>query len=927
MFFTTMLLWSAFFIASQLLTPAPKMENARAAGLDDFNFPTATEGRIIPLMWGTDKIKGPNVMWYGDLRIVPIKEKVKVSMFKSKSYIKGYRYYIGFQMGICTGEATLKKIWIGDELVWSGTQSTDGDIQINSKFAQGTFSFYTGSDSQSVDSYLAVHQTPTPAYRGICHGVFKAGFVGESTNIKPWSFEVERITDGLSLGGNATVNSYDANPMNIVYEILTNADWGYGYADADIDLAALVTIGNTLYTEGNGFSMTLSSPRQAGDILDEIERQCDCRRRLDSTTGKFTVALIRDGYSTSGLKVANNSTVLEVQEYSRATWEGTVNYVRVQYKRRANDYTDGYAPAQDGANMQAQNRKVPATYNFPGCKDDALANSLAWREIRANSYPLAKARLKVNREFWSVFIGEPILFTYSCDEFDVVELPMRVIKADLGDPEHPEIVIDVVQDVFTYMSPSFSAPDPSSWTAPDQDLTPFPADEQVAFEAPYAMSRRDEDPNEHRIWCGGASQGRKESGAIIRQRNGVVDPSSGDFYDAGTINAFMYIGTLQSTITPNSTSIEILTDMGVTELKTVGDWELGQDLVNLIMIEGEFLSSGTPTAISGGVSLATPNRGMLDSAQRAHIAGADVYFIDTGGVLTTTSFPADYHVDIRLLPYRDEDQVAIAEGDGGLTEVEIDLDYRERRPYPPTDMEVNSTLYPAATQSLDLGGGVDTKGLAIDYIRRDFRIYDELSQLHTDASGLVGDFPSNNSTVYRLRIYNDPAGAGALIFTGAFLDAASLVVTRTQILAATAGVIPTTLRASITAQHSDLVTPTTRNALDDLYFDFPVDSAEFAPDYNWGVVSVVDTYTANWTAPDTGNYAFVLGTSGPSVWASVNGGAEQQIIIAGNTTGTLTGVVASDTIKVKYKGSVTGTETCVTVGSPVDTEDAYVIFE
>jgi len=929
MFWFTLLLWAATFVASQLLTPDPQIEDARPATLDDFSFPTATEGRVIPIIWGTDKISGPNVIWYGDLRVVPIKEKVKTSMFSSKTFITGYRYYVGFQMGIAHGPCALRKIWIGGELAWSGNQTTDGDITLTHKDAKGTFTFYTGSTTQSVDTYLATHQSPCPAYRGMCYGVFKQGLTGENTSVKPWAFEVTRIPTGLG-GSYHTVNSYDANPMHVAYEILTDSDWGYGYAASDINTTDMLTHAHTLYDEGNGFSLVLSKAMQAGDIIKEIEKQTDCRFRLNNETGKFDVALIRDGYSTSGLKKVDNNTVIELEDFSRGVWEGTTNHVRVQYKRRDNDYTEGYAIAQDMANMQAQNRKIAATYNFPAVRDDDLANSLAWREVRANSYPLAKARAKVNRTFWNAYVGEPVLFDYECDQFVVDDMPMRIIKVDFGSPTEPTITIDLVQDVFTYASPSFAAPDASSWTQPETNLIPFPATDQLAFEAPYGISRRAEYVAENKLYCCGVSQNRRESGAKIRQRNGASDPSSGDFYDAGLMTGFIFVGTLAADYEPDDTTIQVTTDMNATEMLEVTEFEVGNDLTNLVLIEDEFVGCLTATDITGGVQLNNCYRGLMDTAERAHATGATVYFLLGYGALTDTAFPVGNHVDIRLLPYRDSDLAQISESDGGLTEIEIDTDYRERKPYPPSQLELNGTVYPSSTVELDTQSGSteDTKGIEVEFNRRDWRIYDEASQLTTDAEDINSDFPTNNTTQYRMRVYNDPSGANTLLFTVAYATVTktgSILASRTEILRYTSGVIPTEMRISITARHTDEYS-VVREADQDLYFDFDTQSTELANDHNWGVVSSVDTYTGNWTAPDTGSYSFKLGTSGPSIWASVNGGAEQQIITAGSTTGSLTGVTASDTIKVKYKGSVTGNETIVLVESPVDTEDAYVVF-
>jgi hypothetical protein len=53
----------------------PKQQSARSAGLDEFNVPTAEVGRNIPVLFGTKKIKSPNIVWYGDLRTVAVKKK------------------------------------------------------------------------------------------------------------------------------------------------------------------------------------------------------------------------------------------------------------------------------------------------------------------------------------------------------------------------------------------------------------------------------------------------------------------------------------------------------------------------------------------------------------------------------------------------------------------------------------------------------------------------------------------------------------------------------------------------------------------------------------------------------------------------------------------------------------------------------------
>lgn len=924
MFWFTLLLWAGTFALSQILAPEPEREHAKAATLKEFDFPTATEGRIIPLGWGRNRVKGPNVIWYGDLRTRAITEKVQTSLFNTKRVTVGHRYYISIQMGLCLGEATLTKVWYGDELMWSGTQATDGEIQIDKKDLKGTLTFYTGSKTQSVDSYLATQQSPCPAYRNLSYVVWN-GYVGDSPSVKPFAFEVSRIPTGLG-SSYPVVNSYDCNPMEMAYEILTDTEWGYGYPATDINTSEFQSVSNTLYTEGNGVSYILQAQRKAADVLAEIEKQIDGKFRIDASTGKWRVVLARDGYSLSGLREADPSNIREIVDFSRATWDQTINSVRISYERRSNNYATSYAPAQDSANMRIQNRIVPATWTYPGVKDDTLANKVAWRELRAHSYPLAKCRLKVDRSFWDAYVGEVFLFSHTVRGLEITNLPMRITQIDLGNKKEQEIVVDAVQDVFSWKSASYADPDATSWTAPVKTLIPFPSDEQVAFEAPYAISRRDLYPSEGRIWCSGQEQGRLETGFTIRQRNDSGTPS-GSFYDAGESKGFMFIGELDGAIDNNDTTIDVTTDMNVSEILETTAWDIGNDLVNLVLIGDEFIACTGATTITGGIRLTGCYRGLLDSAQASHADEAAVYFICAGGALTDTAFATTNYVDLKLLPF-DVHGNEVSESDGGLTTIQLQMANRERRPYPPTFPEVNGTTYPTIAQNLDTqwGSSEDTKGLKIEWNRRDFRIYDETSQYTVDASTINGDFPSNNSTEYAVEIWNDPDGTPTLLFTTGWQSTATDYAYRTEILRYTNGVEPSRLRIKIKTRHTyESVVYEASQTVD---WDFDVTSTELDGDHNWGALTA-STGSATWTVPDTGTYAFSVGTaldSGASVEARINGGSWTPVITGGGTGGNLAGVTAGDTIEVRHDDSTSGGQTLLTVDSPTSAEDAYAIL-
>lgn len=56
-------------VLAYVLRPKPvSIRPPKAAGIEEFEVPTAEEGRPIQVLFGKKRMKGPNVVWYGDLK-------------------------------------------------------------------------------------------------------------------------------------------------------------------------------------------------------------------------------------------------------------------------------------------------------------------------------------------------------------------------------------------------------------------------------------------------------------------------------------------------------------------------------------------------------------------------------------------------------------------------------------------------------------------------------------------------------------------------------------------------------------------------------------------------------------------------------------------------------------------------------------------
>lgn len=968
-FFVTLLIYAVLFVASELLRPKPALEDARPAGLGDFKFPTATEGRVVPIIWGRVKLSAPNVVWYGDLRQEAIEEEVKTGLWSKDTVVKGFRYYMGVQFALCRGFDAITKVWVGDDVVYSSTSGAGtitisqpelfGGDDLGAGGVAGKLDIFVGSDPQTPSSYLAQFQDAgagtdrTPGYIGTGYCVFRenvnnastarGGYIGNSTTIKPWAFEVERypaLFSGQTSGDNA-VNS-DANPVNVLYELLTHPEWGLDQPAADIDVgvgASFTLAAATCKTEGNGFSMVLDRPRPVVELIREIERQIDGVLFLDHQTGIWKLKLARFDYTPSAAMLLDDDNVKEVRSFTHGAWEDTSNRVVVEFDKRSNNYNVSFAKADDIANAQVQGggtttttRIVTVSSRYPGIKNAALASQIAWRDLRTVSYPLARASLTANRQAWDLRVGDVV--RWSNAKLGISELVMRVSRANYGNLSKGNIELDLVQDVFHYRAASGGSPPATKWDPPSDTLEAFPSDEQLAFEAPRAIHVKDPeysgDDTSSRVWCGARRNGN-EASFYIYERHAAGTPS-GSYDEAGQVYSFLRIGALKSdlaagTAVPTSSiTLEVGPDSQTAIEEVFNDGatidDLGNSLSSLIMVGNEFMLVKSASTSGADVVLANVYRGVLDSVQGDHSATTPVYLLFVGGGLCNRAFVNTYNVDIKLLPRSRYDTLAI----GDATAISVALSKRAMRPLPPAEVSIDGSRYDTAPSLEGSGSGLD--GFRNDYtwLRRDFRSGNEVSNLLDDAGTLFADFPTANSTEYRVSLYGDPSGTNDLVYQSGWVDGSSAVqVTRTEILAAmTGGVLPTEIRVLIRARH-DYGSETDLASRYDLDFTFSPTSS-LTGQFALGAVAANVASNA-YTAAATGTFTVNLGTlrATSNVQYRINGGTWTTTISAGGTTGTIPGVSSSDTIEIRHTAS-DGSDTFVELKNPSSTSVAYGVL-
>lgn len=686
----------ALIVIGELLRPKPKIENPKPNALGDFSFPTAQEGRVIPVAWGTVKISGPNVTWYGDLKHEAITEKQKTGLFSSKRVTLGYKYHLGIQHALCHGYIDeFVSLLMDGRTVALTAMSVGADVisfQMNSPTlfgkekeqggVKGPVKIYRGSFTQPPNEYLRLQlgEPALTAYRPVCYAVMEGCYLGNSGNLVPPEWIIRRTPNPLGLAAGKFNLNGDANPANMLFEIMTDRTWGMGIPSSLIDTSSFVEVGNTLANENYGLSMLVDNEQGGNELLAEILRHIDGVIYSDFETGMFKIALVRDDYDIETLPVFDQTNILSGSlEFARSSWEDTQNTVKIKYLDRSQNYTERVIQQQDLANISVRGGQIEAEeYDFYGVSKAELANYIAARVLRTVSSPLAKVNFDANRTAAKLRPGSVIKLRWP--ELGIENIVLRITEIEGGTIDDPAIRIAAVEDIFAVAAIAYTTPSPSGWVSPNKPPTPLSV--QALVEAPYFIVGGED----RYVLTMGARSGGQEVGYKVYSdpAGGTAFVETNDVIDM-TPTATLVAGYGASTFALDNVGFVVENPVGLVAASITATQRASGE--NLLLIDDEVMAwtsltdNGDGTWTVGGVV-----QGVLDTLPAFHTAGARAYFLTEGfGSTSEDPYASNLSVNVKLLPYTFRTQLPIADATAML----LTLVHRANKPYPAANVKVN----------------------------------------------------------------------------------------------------------------------------------------------------------------------------------------------------------------------------------------------
>ena len=626
-----------------------------------------------------------------------------------------------------TGNQTLR---IKAANIFGGEESEGG--------IDGTLDVMFGADDQPVNSRLQqMLGGLVPAYRKRLTAMFDGMVCAMSKYPKPWAFRVRRVLNGWDGGvwysakAKIILDSgkiHAMNPAHIVYECLTNRDWGRGIPRAKLDDAAFKAAADALWDEAFGLCLKWSRQDKIGNFIQLVLNHVGANLFVSRTTGLWTLRLVRENYNVETIPQFDaDSGLLGIDDDENTADVVAANQIIVNYTRPS-DNTEGSEGVQNAAAIRAAGGVLSESIDYPGIPTPELALRVAQRDLRAK-FGVKKFKVRLDRRGYKVEPGG--VFRVSDPSRGIENLVLRAGRIEDGVLSAGTITISAVMDVFGLPANSYVAVQQPLYTPPS--FVPEPVAQRLVAEATYrdlvgvvdTATFEAITPGTNFITALGAAPSGLSYGYQLNTRLGSTDWKStdADFTPTATITTAIVKGAAPATVS--------LDNLNGLEAVTVG---------TAAAINGEIFRV---TVLNLETKTATLARGCIDTVPASHAIGSRIWFYQDGIGVDTTEYAAGVTVDVQMLTKT---------GAGKLSSESAAIDShtitrRRERPYVPGNVKINSVAYPAKING----------ALTISWSHRDRTL--QADQLIDTTLPSVGPEPG---TSYSMSAYGDGILIGSL---------------------------------------------------------------------------------------------------------------------------------------------------------------------
>lgn len=571
----------------------------------------SSQGLTLPVIYGRTRVAG-NLIWYGDFITIEHKTTTqqggKGGGGVTQEDIK-YTYEAAVMLALCEGEIS------GVGRIWRDKEKFDS-------LAQLRLTLMRGGDEQPLWTHLAQakHADQALNYSGTAYLCSPNYELTKSAQIYQHNFEVIG-----KLGYSGSIP--DANPRDIIRDLLTNQRYGCGFPAESIGDTDRYS--NYCRAVGIFLSPAYTEQGEAQRNISELLEQTNSAAVFSQ--GRLKIVPYGDGnYRGNGAAyIADNKAIYDLTDddfivsgaedpvnVERKTNADAFNQIQVEYLDRNNDYNVAVAEVKDQANIEQYGLRPKEAVKMHGICNGKVAQKVAQQLLQRALYVRNEYEFKLG---WKYCLLEPMdIVTLTDAGLGLDKTPVRITEIE----EDEEGVLSVKAEdypVGVYTTSEYPT-QPSLGYSADYNVSPGNAHAPVIFEAPLQLTG-----GEPQIWmatAGGDMWGGAE----------VWVSTDGDSYTrVGVVNHKARFGSLTAALPSgavfdrtNTLSVEISAGQ-----ITGGTEQDSRDLLTLSYVDGEFLAYANAELKGvGRYTLGNLTRGAYGSAIDSHAAGSQFARID-----------------------------------------------------------------------------------------------------------------------------------------------------------------------------------------------------------------------------------------------------------------------------------------------------------
>lgn len=763
----------------------PKLESQAPPSAEDLEFPTVDETRKIPVIYGTVKMKSLAVIWAGnDFRY----EKMEKSggLF-SDDVTLGYRYFISLACAISFGEIRLKRIYFKDAVGYEyfslqnpekTSLFSNGDLEYNIDKRKlfktestitpddgvgGYFNFFSGTSDQPASDFITTTfgANKLPNFKNVSYLIFRDFYWGNNRVLPQVDVEVERLPNQVCDGDDYFIedfnNNKDSNPMEILFDIMTNEEfYGVSIPAEKIDKESFKEAGRILKEEGFGLSLIFEGGSSFEDIKKDIQKHVSCNLFVSYLTGKWTVKLNRQDYDINTIKTIDITNIKNINKYTKTEISSLSSELKINYIDRNSDYKKRTLSAKSPTVLRLRGNPKVQDDEFLACKDRNLAAKIASREIKAYSKPLISLEVIVDRTSFGLQMGDVVNVNYP--KYNINNKVFRVTEVDLGEFNKRQIKLSLIEDIFTFGDEIVEANEDGLYEPPTDVDYNF---DSFNFEAPILFGE------EHNmISCLEDHSNRSEGYKVY------LEEDNERILRANSDKTTSY-GIVKNQFPKNQTTINIQLsvtnrnfNLNVIEEATNEQRLYGKNFA--VITDGtnqEFISFRRIVldSVNDRYILEDVWRGCIDTIPKFWLSGVKIYFLDYG---SSNLLLDNTNTDSIIKTFDVVRKFSTKEDEIYLDDQTIQFNRRFDKPFYPYLLKINNSIYgtnetidnfetysvvPLDTD-LELTWGNADRTVSIQYVNRfnvptatneantvyNLRIYDDTDTLIKTENGLTG---------------------------------------------------------------------------------------------------------------------------------------------------------------------------------------------